>query len=129
MSKKDMTQRLVRTMENPHIDAIAHPTGRVVHRREEYPLDFEQILKAAKRTKTALEINANTKRLDLRDVYIRQAVEKGIKMVIGTDIHPISFFHMMELGVAQARRGWAEKKDILNTLSADKFIKYFKKDV
>ncbi len=127
MSKRALTQRLVRVMENPNIDAIAHPTGRVLQRREEYQLDFEQIFRTAKKTKTVLEINANASRLDLKDVYIRQAGEAGVKMVIGTDVHPLNYMSMMELGVAQARRGWAVKKDILNTGSLTKFLKYFKK--
>ncbi|MBU2068422.1 DNA polymerase/3'-5' exonuclease PolX, partial [Patescibacteria group bacterium] len=126
MSKKDMTQRLIRAIENPYLDAIVHPTGRMIQKREEYPLDFEQILKAAKKDRTALEINAHAKRLDLKDIYIRQAVEMGVKMVIGTDVHHLSYMPMMELGIAQARRGWASKKDILNTRSFIEFIKYFK---
>ena len=126
MSKKDMTQRLIRAIENPHLDAIAHPTGRMIQKREEYLLDFEQILKVAKKNRTALEINAHAKRLDLKDIYIRQAVEMGVKMVIGTDVHHLSYMPMMELGIAQARRGWASKKDILNTRSFIEFIKYFK---
>ena len=127
MTRQDMTQRLVRAITNPHLDVLAHPTGRVLQRREEYPLDFDEILKAAKRTKTALEINANASRLDLRDAYIRQAVEAGVKMVIGTDVHPLLYMPMMELGIAQARRGWAGKKDILNTKSLTNFLKCFKK--
>ncbi|MBU1291970.1 DNA polymerase/3'-5' exonuclease PolX [Patescibacteria group bacterium] len=126
MSKKDMTQRLIRAIENPHLDAIAHPTGRMIQKREEYLLDFEQILKVAKKNRTALEINAHAKRLDLKDIYIRQAVEMSVKMVIGTDVHHLSYMPMMELGIAQARRGWASKKDILNTRSFIEFIKYFK---
>ncbi len=127
MSKRALTQRLVRAMENPNIDAIAHPTGRVLQRRKEYQLDFERIFKTARKTKTALEINANASRLDLKDVYIRQAAEADVKMVIGTDVHPLNYMLMMELGVAQARRGWATKEDILNTQSLTKFLKNFKK--
>ncbi len=127
MTKDDMTKRLVRAMENEHVDMIGHPTGRVLQRREEYQLDFNEILKVAKRTKTALEINAHTTRLDLKDIYIRQAKEFGVKIGIGTDAHPSTYMSMMELGVAQARRGWAEKKDILNTKSFTKFLEYFKK--
>jgi len=125
MNKQDMTERIVRAIENPNVDMIAHPTGRILQRREEYQLDFEKIFKAAKKNKTALEINANASRLDLKDVYIRQAKQAGVKMVLGTDVHIINYLHMMELGVAQARRGWAEPKDILNTQTYNQFLKNF----
>jgi len=125
MNRKDMTERLIKAMENPHLDAITHPTGRVIQKREEAQLDFNQIFRAAKKTKTALEINANASRLDLRDVYIRQAIEAGVKMVIGADVHALRHFNEMELGIAQARRGWAGKKDILNTKPLTSFLKYF----
>ena len=115
MSKQDMTKRLIRAIENPHIDVIAHPTGRLILRREAYPLDLDKIFKAAKANNTALEINAYFERLDLKDTHIRQAKEAGVKLVISTDAHSINHLTMMELGIAQARRGWAEKKDILNT--------------
>ncbi|MBU1177306.1 MAG: DNA polymerase/3'-5' exonuclease PolX [Patescibacteria group bacterium] len=125
MDKENMTERLIKAMKNPHLDAIAHPFGRVIQKREGYQLDFPKILKIAKQTKTALEINAHEKRLDLRDVHIRQAINEGVKITIGTDVHNVNYFKMMELGIAQARRGWAEKKDILNTLSTNDFLKYF----
>jgi len=128
MDKKDMTMRLIRAIKNPQIDAIAHPFGRIIQKREGYQMDFPEILKVAKETKTALEINAHESRLDLRDAHIRQAVDAGVKMTIGTDVHNVNYFKMMELGIAQARRGWAEKKDILNTLSVDDFLEYFKKN-
>jgi len=126
MNKEDMTERLIRAMKNPHVDAIAHPFGRVIQRREGYQLDFPKILKYAKQTKTALEINAHEKRLDLRDIHIRQAINEGVKITIGTDVHNVNYFKMMELGIAQARRGWAEKKDILNSSSLNGFLKHLK---
>jgi len=126
MNKNDMTNRLIRAIENPNIDAIAHPTGRIIQKREEYKIDFDKIFKVAKKTKTALEINAHYNRLDLKDSYIRQAKENGVKIVIGTDAHSLDNLSMMKFGVAQARRGWAEKKDILNTRSYKEFIQYFK---
>jgi len=125
LTKQDMTERLIKAMKNPHLDVIAHPTGRVIQRRESYQLDFPKIFKTAKQTKTALEINAHASRLDLRDSHIRQAVEAGVKMVIGTDVHSRAYFQMMELGIAQARRGWAEKKDILNSQPLKEFLKSF----
>ena len=123
--KDSMTKRMIKAMENPNVDVIVHPTGRVLFRRGPYQLDFEEILKAAKRTKTALEINAFPDRLDLKDTDIRQAVEAGIKLVINTDSHHQNQFHYMELGIAQARRGWAEKKDILNTQPVEKLLENF----
>ena len=126
MNKKDMTKRIIRAIENPHVDIIVHPTGRLINKRPGYQMDFEQVLKAAKKNKTALEINAHTSRLDLRDFDIHQAVKAGVKMVIGSDIHSVNCFQMMELGIAQARRGWAEKKDILNTRTLTNFLKFFK---
>ena len=126
MNKNDMTNRLIRAIENPNIDAIAHPTGRIIQKREEYKIDFDKIFKVAKKTKTALEINAHYNRLDLKDSYIRQAKENGVKIVIGTDAHSLDHLSMMKFGVAQARRGWVGKKDILNTRSYKEFIQYFK---
>jgi len=127
MDRDKMTQRIIKAIENPNVDAIAHPTGRVINKRPGYKIDFEQILKKAKGNKTALEINAHASRLDLKDTNIRLAKEAGVKMTIGTDVHNTDYFKMMELGVAQARRGWAEKKDILNSQPLTKFVEYFKK--
>lgn len=121
MNREGITKRIVRAMENPHTDIIGHPTGRVIFQREGYPLDLAEVLKTAKRTKTALEINAYPRRLDLKDIDVRKAVEAGVKLAIGTDAHSISQLSFMELGVAAARRGWAEKSDILNTCS----LKFF----
>ena len=126
MDKKDMTERIIKAIENPHIDIIVHPFGRLIDKRPGYQMDFKQVLKAAKKNKTVLEINAHTSRLDLRDINIRQAVEAGVKLAIGSDIHSVNCFQMMELGIAQARRGWAEKKDILNTRTLTNFLEFFK---
>ncbi len=127
MNKEDMTKRLMRAIENPNIDIIAHPTGRVIQKREGYTFDFDKVFQIAKKNKTALEINAHFSRLDLKDTDIRQAIKAGVKLTIGTDAHSFNQFPVMELGIAQARRGWAEKKDILNTKSYKEFLKYFEK--
>ena len=129
MDKTTMTKRLIRAMENPHVDIIAHPTGRMIFRREAYQLDFEEIFKAAKRTKTILEINAYPEKLDLKDADIRQAIEAGVKLAITTDAHNKNQLHFMELGISQARRGWAEKKDILNTQPLGKLLENFGKSL
>jgi len=126
MEKQEMTKRLINAMKNPNIDIISHPTGRLIGKREEYQLDFDKILETAKETKTILEINSSPDRLDLRDLYIRRAKEQGIKMIINTDSHQVERLNIMEYGVSQARRGWAEKSDIINTQSVDKLVEYFK---
>ncbi len=127
LGKKEMTERIIKAMNNPYIKVISHPTGRILKRRKEYQLDFDKILRAAKETETALEINAFPLRLDLNDVNIKKAKEAGVKMVINTDSHQINHLKHMELGIGQARRGWAEKKDIINAYSLDKLLQHFKK--
>jgi DNA polymerase (family 10) len=124
MEKKEMTARMEKAMRNPNVDIIAHPTGRIVNQREEYQMDFDRILKVAKETGTVLEINSS-QRMDLRDFYIRRTKEEGVKMIINTDSHHKDQMDLMEYGVSQARRGWAEAKDIINTLPAEELLKYF----
>ncbi len=126
MAKEEMTERIIRAMKNPNVDVISHPTGRVLNYRDEYQVDFDKILKAAKSTKTILEINASPYRLDLKDINIKKAKELGVKMIINTDAHHIDQMEFIKYGIAQARRGWAEKKDIINTFSLSKLLKYFK---
>ncbi len=126
MEKAAMTRRLIRAMENKNVDVISHPTGRLLKQRDEYEIDFDRVLAAAKKTKTILEINAYPQRLDLNDYNIRQARELGIKMVINTDAHYIDQLRYVEYGIAQARRGWAEHKDIINTHPVDGLMRFFK---
>ena len=126
MSASEMTERIVRAMKNPNVDIISHPTGRIIQRRDEYLIDFNKILKVANETGTILEINSFPERLDLNDKNIRRAKEAGVKMVIDTDSHQKEQMHFVEYGIAQARRGWAEKKDIINTQSVEKLLEYFK---
>jgi len=126
MSKNQMTERLAKAMENPNIDIISHPTGRLIGKRDEYQLDFDKILETAKNTGTILEINSSPVRLDLKDFYIRRAKNEGVKMIINTDSHEKNQLNLMEYGVSMARRGWTEKKDIINTLPVSELLKYFK---
>jgi DNA polymerase (family X) len=126
MSGKEMTKRIIKAMENPNVDIISHPTGRILKQRDEYEIDFSQILKAAKDTGTLLEINSSPDRLDLNDVNIKKAKEAGVKMIINTDSHNSSRLGQIELGIAQARRGWAEKSDISNCWPLDRLLKFFK---
>ncbi len=123
---EEQTQRLVRAAGSPSIDILFHPTGRIINRREGYPVDFEKLLDAALDTGTALEIDAHYDRLDLRDDYVRMAVKKGVKLVIDSDAHHPIHFAFLTFGIAQARRGWATQTDILNTLSASDLLSSLK---
>jgi len=125
MNKKEMTARIIKAMENPNVDIISHPTGRLIGRRDEFQLDLDKILEVARKTGTILEINSSPERLDLRDLYIRRAKNEGVKMIINTDSHQKEQLLLMEYGISQARRGWAEKEDIINTNSVEKLLKYF----
>jgi len=126
MEKDKMTERIIRAMKNPYIKIISHPTGRILKRRDEYQCDFDKILRAAKEYKVILEINSYPERLDLNDQNIRRAKEAGVKMIINTDSHHKDQLRFIEFGIAQARRGWAEKDDIINCWSLEKLLKYFK---
>jgi len=124
MEKAEMMARIKKAMQNPNVDILAHPTGRVVGQRDEYAVDIDEILKIAKDTGTILEINSSS-RLDLRDIYIRKAKNHGVKMIINTDAHKKEQMNLMEYGILQARRGWAEKGDIINTLPIEELLRHF----
>ncbi len=126
MSNKDMTVRIKRAMENQNVDIIFHPTGRIIQKREAYKVDMDELLKTAKKTKTVMEIDAFPDRLDLKDEYIRKAVALGVKLSIDTDAHAISHLKFLRYGIAQARRGWAEKKDVINTYSWQEMLMLLK---
>jgi len=126
MPKKEMTERIVKALQNPNVDIFGHPTGRLINKRDEYQMDFDKIFEVAKKTGTILEINASPYRLDLNGFNIRRAKAHGIKMVIDTDSHQVSQLDLMEYGIGQARRGWAEKSDVINTNSVEKLLEYFK---
>jgi len=117
MKQEDMTRRITKAMENEHVDFLAHPTGRLIGRRDPYDVDIEQIIDTAKTTGTFLEINSFPDRLDLGDIHAKLAKEKSVKFVLGTDAHYVDQLSFIHFGVATARRGWLEKKDILNTYS------------
>lgn len=116
-SKDQLTKRIINAMKNKHVHIIAHPTGRLMEVRDAYELDFEEIFKVARDTNTSLEINAFPQRLDLNDINSRRAKEIGVTLAIGSDTHTIDQMDNMIFGVSVARRGWLEKRDILNTLS------------
>ncbi len=126
MTEKEMIQRIIRAMENPNVDIIFHPTGRVLQKRDAYKVDMDALIKAAKRTKTILEIDAYPDRLDLKDEYIKKAIGAGVKLSIDSDAHSIRHLTYLEFGIGQARRGWATAKDIINTRSWQDMLKCLK---
>jgi DNA polymerase (family 10) len=113
-------------MENEHVDIIAHPFGRLLSTRPAYEMDFDRILGKARQTKTVLEINSYPERLDLNDVHVRAAINTKVKLSIGTDSHDADQLRYYKLGIATARRGWAAKKDIINTYPLKEMLKLLK---
>ncbi|MDP3935077.1 MAG: DNA polymerase/3'-5' exonuclease PolX [Candidatus Giovannonibacteria bacterium] len=126
LSRAEETRRVIKAMENPNVDIIFHLTGRIINRREPIEIDIDAIIKAAKRTGTILEIDAYPDRLDIKDDYIKKCVAAGVKMSIDSDAHSAAHFKFLEIGIAQARRGWAEKKDIINAWPLEKMLKMLK---
>jgi len=126
ISRKEQTERVKRAMSNPHVDIVFHPTGRLIERRPPYDIDMDEIIRTAKKTNTVLEVDAFPDRLDLKDEYIRKCVDSGVKMVINSDAHSVNHFEYLEWGVSQARRGWAEKKDIINAWPVEKMLRFLK---
>lgn len=120
------TDRLVKAARNPCVDIIFHPTGRLINKRDGYPVDIDKLIDIARDTGTILEIDAHYDRLDLRDENIRRTINKGVKLTIDSDAHHPVHYAYLNLGVAQARRGWAKKSDILNTLSVNALLKSLK---
>jgi DNA polymerase (family 10) len=119
-SREKVTTRTLKAMDNPYVNCIAHPTGRLIGQREPMDIDIAAVIKHAAQTHTAFEVNANPWRLDLKDTHCRMAIEAGVKLAIGTDAHSVAGLAMMGFGVATAARGWATKTDILNTFSVAK---------
>jgi DNA polymerase (family 10) len=120
------TDRLIKAAQNPSVDIIFHPTGRIINKRDGYLVNIEKLISVAKDTSTILEVDAHYNRLDLKDDYIRMAVQNGVKLVIDTDAHHYLHFAFLRFGIGQARRGWAKQEDILNTLSVDKMLNSLK---
>ncbi len=126
-SKARLTQRIVKACQNRYVHIIAHPTGRLLGTRDAYELDFEQILKVCRLTNTALEINSMPDRLDLNDANSRHAKDTGVRLAIGTDAHSIGGLDAIRLGISVARRAGLEKKDLLNCLPVEEFLKSIRK--
>jgi len=121
-----MTERLLKAIENPNTSLLGHPTGRIQLRRDAYAFDMHAVLNAAAKHKVAMELNAYPDRLDLNDVHLRQAKQRGVKIVINTDAHHTSHMEKIRYGVLQARRAWLTKADVLNTLPPETFAKAMK---
>jgi DNA polymerase (family 10) len=123
MEKSKMTKRIMKAMQNKYVNILSHPTGRLIGKRDPYEVDIEDIIKAAKDSGTYLEINAYPERLDLSDIHCKRAREERVLMAIDTDSHAALQLEMMKYGVMTARRGWLEKKDVINTFPLDKLLK------
>jgi len=123
LESAEMTDRLLRAIENPQVKILGHPTGRQLLHRESYPYDFDQVVNAAVKHGVVFEINASPERLDLGSTLIRTAKAKGAKFTISTDAHHPKHLANMTYGVTTARRGWLTKHDVLNTLPAERFLK------
>ncbi len=126
VGERAMTERIVRAMNNPHVNTIAHPTGRILNRRDPYPVDVSRLIREAASTNTALELNSYVDRLDLAVPYVREAIEAGVRITIDTDAHDETALGFIRFGVSQARRAWVEKEDVVNCLPWPEFEKYLK---
>lgn len=125
-ASEEITMRTLKAMDNPFVNCIAHPTGRLIGRREPMNIDIAAVIEHAAQTHTALEVNANPWRLDLKDTHCKMAIDKGVKLALGTDAHSASALGLMGFGVATAARGWAKKPDILNTFTVPKIKSFVK---
>lgn len=127
LSRHVQTQRIIRALSNPYVDCLFHPTARRIGKRDPIDIDFDEVLAAAKKHHVVLEINAFPDRSDIRDIYVRKAIQAGVYLVINSDAHTPEHFAYLELGEAIARRGWATTKNIINTKSAAQLQKFLKK--
>lgn len=125
--RETMTRRVVAAMRNSHVNIIAHPTGRLINQRDRLNLDFDAVLRAAQETGTILEINAQPNRLDLDGEHVRAAIEAGVLLSLGTDAHSTDGLGVMPLGVAMARRGWAEARHVINSRPLDELLEILRR--
>ena len=121
---KDQTNRLLKAMDNPYVDIIAHPTGRLINKREAYAVDIFKIIEKARQKNIALELNSHPMRLDLNDIHLKVALEKGVSIAINTDAHHVRDFANIRFGIGTARRGWLSSKNVINTFSYEKLLKW-----
>lgn len=127
LSREKQTERILRAMDNPHFNILAHPTGRLINERDPYAVDVDRLIEAAAGRGCFMELNAHPDRLDLKASHCQAAREKGVRIAISTDAHSIDNLAYMRLGVGQARRGWLEAHDVLNTRSWKELKKLLKR--
>jgi DNA polymerase (family X) len=128
LPRERQTQRIIRAMDNPYFKILAHPTGRRIGKRPPYDVDLERVMEAAKERGCFLELNAQPERLDLSDVYVKMAKDRGLKLAISTDAHSLTDLDHMRLGISQARRGWLGPEDVLNTRSWNELSQLLKRN-
>jgi len=127
LPEKKQTRRIIRAMDNPYFTILGHPTGRLINRRQPYAVDMERVMGAAKERGCFMELNAQPDRLDLDDIHCKMARDMGIKVAISTDAHRIGDLEWMRFGVGQARRGWLQADDVLNTREGRELIRLFRR--
>ncbi|MGB2692236.1 MAG: DNA polymerase/3'-5' exonuclease PolX [Thermodesulfobacteriota bacterium] len=126
MDRDTITKRILTALENPYVHALGHPTGRLINQRDPYDVDIDLLIKAALKHDKALEVNSSYQRLDLKDLHVKKAVEAGVKIIISTDAHRPEGLLQMRYGIGTARRGWVQKKDVLNALEFDELNEWLK---
>lgn len=126
--RETIMERLKTALNNPHVDIIAHPTGRIIGRRAGYDVDIEMLIELARETNTALELNANPNRLDLAPPHLRKAQEAGVPIVINTDAHSIDMLEHMPVGVSSAKKGWIKESTVLNARDTDGLLAFLKRN-
>lgn len=124
MEEEKMTRRICGALENPNVDALGHPTGRLIGQREPYKVDIDAVIETARDHDKALEVNSSRKRLDLKDTHARKAVEAGVKIIVSTDAHRAQHLERIIFGVGTARRGWVKKTDVVNTYGLSELLKW-----
>jgi DNA polymerase (family 10) len=125
--QETLNRRFEAVLKNEHVDIIGHPTGRKIGRREPYALDVGRVLELAADTGTALEINSSPDRLDLKDAYVRQGIDLGVKFAIDTDAHQVNSLDDLRYGMLTARRGWAQQPDVINAMDLDDLEKWLQR--
>jgi DNA polymerase (family X) len=127
LPRKKQTKRIITAFKNPYLNILSHPTGRIINKRKPMSFDFEKVIKAAEKNKIALEINAHPSRLDINDVQAKMAKEAGLKIAISTDAHWAEELKNLKYGIYQARRGWIEPEDVINSWELNDLLKFLKK--
>ncbi len=123
MDRERMTRRIIAAVSNPHVDILGHPTGRIIGRRDPYEVDMDAVLRAAAQSGTAMEVNSQPDRLDLKDTDAQLAKEHDVMVAIDSDAHSVAQLGIMDYGIATARRGWIERSDVLNALPLNELLR------